>query len=147
MAENGESRLARVIRQLIPWTTAALVLAALYTGWVFFWRYQQTRDAEREAAEKQAKFDRDLLDRLGGDKLGVLNFYASPAAIHAGTHVSLCYGVSNATSVVIDPDLGAWKPALSRCIDIQPRRTTEYTLTAKDAKGATVTAKTEVVVR
>ena len=147
MTENGESRFAQVIQQLIPWTTALLVIAALYAGWVFFWRYQQTRDEEREAQEKQAKYDRDILDRLGGSSLGVLNFYASPAAIHPGTHVSLCYGVSNAKSVTIEPDLGSWKPALSRCIDVEPRRTTRYTLTAKNAKGASVTATTEVVVK
>jgi len=145
--ENGESRFARAARALIPWTTAALVLAALWTGWIFFWRYQQTRDAEREAEQKQANDNRELLDRLGGDRLTILNFYASPAAIHPGTHVSLCYGVSNAESVAIDPDLGTWKPALSRCIDVQPRRTTEYTLTAKGAKGASVTATTSVIVR
>ena len=147
MDGNGESRIAQAVRALIPWTTAALIVAALWTGWVFLWRYQQSRDAQQEAERKQAKYDRDVLDRLGGDRLSILNFYASPAAIHPGTHVSLCYGVSNAKSVVIDPDLGTWKPALSRCIDLQPRHTTEYTLTAKDAKGATVTATTAVLVR
>lgn len=147
MAGNGESRIARTVRALIPWTTAALIVAALWTGWVFLWRYQDAHDAEREAEQKRAKYDRDVLDRLGGDKLTILNFYASAAAIHPGTHVSLCYGVSNAKSVVIDPGLGTWKPALSRCIDVQPRRTTEYTLTAKGANGATVTATTSVEVR
>ena len=147
MTGNGESRFARSLRALIPWTTAALVIAALWTGWIFLWRYEQARDAEREAAEREAKYNREVLDRLGGDSLTILNFYASPAAIHPGGHVSLCYGVSNAQSVNIDPDLGAWKPALSRCIDVQPRRTTTYTLTARNAKGRTATATTEVLVK
>lgn len=145
--DDHESGLASVLRPLLPWTTAALVLALLWTGWVFFTRHQEAREAEEEADRHQAQFNRDLLKRLGGDKLTILTFYASPGAIHPGTHVSLCYGVSNAASVAIGPDLGPWKPSLSRCIDVQPRHTTAYTLTAKGAKGETLTANTTVTVQ
>lgn len=145
--DDRESRLSTLLRPLLPWTGAALVMALLWTGWVLLTRYDQTREAEREADQRQARFNRELLDRLGGDKLTILAFYASPAAIHRGTHVSLCYGVSNAASVVIEPGLGPWKPALSRCIDVQPRHTTAYTLTAKSAKGETLTASATVTVR
>ncbi len=122
-------------------------MAAFWTGWVLLSRHNETREAERAAEQRQAQSNRDILDKLGGDKLSVLDFYASPGAIHRGTHISLCYGVSNAMSVTIDPDLGASKPALSRCIDVQPRHTTAYTLTAKNAKGETVTANTTVTVQ
>ena len=142
--DHRESRLTSAVRALLPWTTAALVLALLWTGWVFLSRHEQARDVAREAEQRQAQSDRELLNRLGGDKLTILTFYASAGAIHTGTHVSLCYGVSNALSVVIEPDLGAWKPALSRCIDVAPRHTTAYKLTAKSAKGETVTANTTI---
>jgi hypothetical protein len=144
--DDRESRVSTLLRPLLPWTTVVVVLALLWTGWVFLARHQQAREEEREAERQQGKADRELLDRLGGDKLTLLAFYASPGTIHRGAHVSLCYGVNNAASVVIEPDLGPWKPALSRCIDIAPRRTTSYTLTAKNAKGETVTANATVTV-
>ena len=123
------------------------MLALLWTGWVFLNRYREARDLEGQAGRRQAQFDREILDRLGGDKLTILNFYASPGTVRRGTHASLCYGVSNAASVAIEPDLGPWKPALSRCIDVAPRRTTAYTLTAKSAGGETVTANATVTVQ
>jgi len=141
-----ESRLAAMLRPVLPWMTAAIVMAALWTAWVLWNRHNETSEAEQAASERQAENNREILDRLGGDKLTVLSFYASPGAIHRGTHVSLCYGVSNAVSVTIDPDLGVWKPALSRCIDLEPRHTTAYTLTAKNARGQTVTATANVTV-
>jgi hypothetical protein len=144
--DHREPRLASALRPLLPWTTAALVLALLWTGWVFLSRHREAREAARADAERQAQSDREILDRLGGDKLTILDFYASPAAVHPGTHVSLCYGVSNAASVTIDPHLGAWKPALSRCIDVEPRRTTVYTLTAKSSKGETASEQATVTV-
>jgi hypothetical protein len=147
--ENGrqEYKLASALRPLLPWLTAGLIIALLWTGWVMIGRYTESGDAERAAEQHKAKLDRELLDKLGGDKLTILAFYASPGAIHRGAHVSLCYGVSNAASVAIDPGLGAWKPALSRCLDVQPRRTTSYTLTAKSARGETLTANTKVMVQ
>jgi hypothetical protein len=145
--DDHEPRLASLLRPLLPYVGAALAMAFLWTGWVLLTRYDQNRTAERETSRREAQFDRELLDKLGGDKLTILAFYVSPAAIHRGTHVSLCYGVSNAASVVIEPGLGPWKPALSRCIDLQPRRTTAYTLTAKDAKGQTLTANTTLTVK
>ncbi|HTP89293.1 MAG TPA: hypothetical protein VMJ34_20225 [Bryobacteraceae bacterium] len=144
--EPAESRLASTLRQVIPWLTAILVIAGLWTAWVMISRRNEAREAEAETARRQAQYNRDLLDRLGGDRLTVLTFYASPPAIHRGTHVSLCYGVSNATTVVIEPGLGSWRPALSRCIDVAPAHTTSYTLTAKSARGETVTADTKVIV-
>jgi hypothetical protein len=144
--DRHESGPAATIRMLLPWTSALLVLALLWTGWTFFSRHRQIVEAQQEAAEREAKADQATLNLLGGDRLTVLDFYASPGAIHRGMHVSLCYGVSNAVSVVIEPDLGSWKPAISRCIDIEPKRTTSYTLTAKSAKGQTKTASATVTV-
>src|ERR1035441_6805083 len=94
--DGRESRLASALRAVLPWMTAALVMAALWTVWVLWNRHNETREAEQAASERQAETNREILDKLGGDKLTVLAFYASPSAIHRGTHVSLCYGVSNA---------------------------------------------------
>jgi hypothetical protein len=55
--------------------------------------------------------------------------------------VELCYGVANAQTVKIEPDTGreVW-PSVNRCIDLKPKKTTTYTLTAQDAHGNTKTA-------
>ena|SRR5208283_2230464 len=145
-SDRHESGPAATIRMLLPWTSVLLVFALLWTGWVFYSRHSQNVEAQREAVEREANVDRQTLSLLGGDRLTVLDFYASPGAIHRGTHVSLCYGVSNAVSMTIEPDLGSWKPAISRCIDVAPKRTTSYTLTAKSASGKTVTANATVTV-
>ncbi|MGD0620523.1 MAG: hypothetical protein ABSB67_23055 [Bryobacteraceae bacterium] len=145
-SDRHESGPAAAVRTLLPWTSVLLVLALLWTGWVFLSRHRDIVEAQREAAERVARADQQTLSQLGGDRLTVLDFYASPGAIHRGTHVSLCYGVSNAVSVLIEPDLGSWKPAISRCIDIEPKRTTSYTLTAKSASGQTETATAKVIV-
>ena len=47
----------RVIRALLPYTTAAVVLAALYLAWVFVSRWDENRRLERAAAAQQAKAD------------------------------------------------------------------------------------------
>jgi len=145
--DGKESSLTSAVRKMLPWTTTLLVLALLWTGWVFFSRYREARAAEREAADKQAQSDRAILEKLGGDKLSILDFYAAPGAIHRGQHVSLCYGLSNAASAAIEPFIGSTKPALSRCLDVTPRRTTTYTLTAKNTKGGTITASATVTVK
>ena len=146
-SERNEYRLAGALRPVLPWLTAVLVIAVLWTAWIILNRRDEARQAEQEAANRKANLDREVIDRLGGDKLSILTFYASPPVIHRGTHVSLCYSVSNAASVVIDPGLGSWKPSLSRCLDVAPQHTTSYTLTAKGAKGDTLTADTKIVVQ
>jgi hypothetical protein len=46
--------------------------------------------------------------------------------------------VVNAKTVTLDPPVDEMWPALTRCIEITPKKTTEYTLTAKDASGHSV---------
>ena len=47
----------------------------------------------------------------------------------------MCYGVANAKTVSIDPPVeGVW-PSVARCLNVSPRRTTVYTLTASDGAG------------
>ena len=122
-----------------------IVIAAIYAGFVLFSRWNQTRDAEAkqkaaEAAEKREANAR-ALDAVGGTEFAILSFYATPGLVHRGDQVELCYGVANAQTVKIEPDIGrgVW-PTVNRCIDIVPKKTTTYTLTAQDAHGGTKTA-------
>jgi hypothetical protein len=58
----------------------------------------------------------------------ILNFYAAPGIVAPGDTSLLCYGVENVDEVRIDPPVRELRPALSRCIPVNPRRETTYTL-------------------
>lgn len=63
----------------------------------------------------------------------ILNFYASPASIHKGEDTMLCYGVEGAGWVKLDPPVESLSPAFSRCFQVKPETTTEYTLSIEGA--------------
>jgi len=74
----------------------------------------------------------------------ILQFYAAPGFIELGDTASLCYGVENATSVRLEPNVADLKPSLTRCIPITPSRETEYTLYVSGEGGdvsETITVK------
>jgi hypothetical protein len=59
----------------------------------------------------------------------------------------MCYGVSNAKSVKLDPpDANVW-PSNDRCLQISPKKTTTYTFTADDGQGNTKTATLTIEVK
>jgi len=61
--------------------------------------------------------------------------------------VVMCYGVSNAVQVKIEPEVEPIKPALSHCLEVFPKKTTTYTLKADDAKGNSKSASLTIKVR
>jgi hypothetical protein len=135
-----------VVRKLLPFTTAAIIIMALYVGWIFFSRWEAGRDAERAQAEARVAEAQKVLDAYGGNKVTVLNLSASKGVVHRGETVQLCYGVSNAKSVKIDPPVGDLWPSMYRCLDISPTKDTTYTITADDGQGHTATKSIEVKV-
>jgi hypothetical protein len=72
------------------------------------------------------------------DPVKILAFYPRDAVVTEGGKTVLCYGVSNAKSVHIDPPVDGVSPALTRCVEVQPKRETLYTLTAEGSDGKTV---------
>ncbi len=73
----------------------------------------------------------------------VISFFtASPTTITAGQSTTLTWSASNATSVVIEPDVG---PAPGASVTVSPATTTTYTLTASG--NGTAIAKVTVTVR
>lgn len=56
----------------------------------------------------------------------------------------LCYGVTNAKSLRIDPPVEGVSPALSRCVEIRPKAETIYTLTAEGSDGKSVSQSVTV---
>ena len=47
----------------------------------------------------------------------------------------VCYGVSNASAVRIEPRLGETWPSTGRCMEVTAAKDTEYKLTAQDSAG------------
>jgi hypothetical protein len=123
---------------LICWA-AAVVIVALYTGWVFWSRRQENLELQQRIAEKLRAENARAVESLGGNRFEILSFYATPGIIARGEMAQLCYGVSNAKSVSIAPEVGKTWPSASRRLDISPKKDTNYTLTADDGDGHTQT--------
>jgi hypothetical protein len=120
-----------LIRKLLPYTSVMTAIAALCVGWTFFSRWNENRTSEKAAEAERAKANAKIVEMYGSGNLKILNFYA----IRRTDKTLLCYGASNATAVRIEPGVEALKPSLSRCVEVAPKSTTQYTLTAEDAAG------------
>lgn len=136
-----------MLRRILPYTSFLMVLAALYSGWIFYSRHESAAEAERQLQQKQADEDRRVVQEFGGDQLKILAFGAEIGEVAPGGRIVLCYGVSNATQVKIEPGVEPIKPALSHCLDVFPKKTTTYTLKAEDAKGNSKSASLTIRVR
>ena len=135
---------------LLKISAGLFLVALIYLGYVFYMRSQQNRTFEERAARAkaaQALADQKTVQGMGGDKFEILRFYADPAAVARGDSTELCYGVSNATAVTLQPQSNAMWPAFSKCVPVSPRKTTEFTLTATSASGEVKTSKITVQVR
>ena len=131
-------------KQIVKWAWIPVVLAFLYAGWVLYSRQADNRRIAREAEVKRAEQDQKILDKLGGGELKVLMFYANPPVIQRGDRALLCYGVSNAKSVRIEPAVDGVGPSLSRCVEVKPAGDTKYTLIATDESGREEKSELEV---
>lgn len=140
---DAQARLRRIVRYL--WIVPAL--AALYVGWTLYERRQESRQVEQQAIEKRRAEDARTVESLGGDRFEILSFYAAPPVIRRGDTAQVCYGVSNAKTVRLDPPVGRVWPSYSRCVDVSPRNDTTYTLTIEDGKGQTKSATVTIQVR
>jgi hypothetical protein len=125
----------------------ALLLAGIYVGSVFLSRRQANQALEEKAATERRAQNRQTFEMMGGNRFEILGFYADPASIGRGETAELCYSVSNAKSVTLEPQSEPVWPAFSRCVHVSPRKTTKYTLTAEDAAGHTKSATISVEVR
>src|SRR5689334_10482128 len=134
-------------RKLMPYTTAALIIVLAYVGWIFFSRWQLERDTQRRAEEQKRENARKVVDAFGGGNVKILAFNATPGFLHRGDTAQLCYGVSNAKTVKIEPSVPDVYPSMQRCVEISPKQDTTYTITAADEKGKTETAKLTVKVQ
>src|SRR5690242_9734378 len=139
------------LRAYITVSVMVFLLAGTYVAWVFYSRWQQDRTinakAAASAAARQQRDAEQVYKLMGGSSFAILNFYADPRIIQAGATADLCYSVSNAKSVKLEPQPQPVWPAFIHCVQVSPARTTTYTLTADDGNGHTKTASVEVQVR
>ena len=140
--ESGDGLLKYLLVSVV-----AFLIVGLYLGWVFYSRHQANQAIEDQAVEKRRAQDQRAFEMMGGNSFAILGFYAYPARIPAGDTTSLCYSVSNAKTVKLEPQSEPVWPAFSRCVNASPRKTTKYTLTIEDGAGHSKAATIEVTVR
>jgi hypothetical protein len=114
---------------------AIIVAAVIYDGSIFYSRWSNERELERQRARNEAAEARRTLELLGGNELRILDFYASPAVIPPGGRASICYGVNNAKKVRIEPPVEEIWPAQSHCLEVAPRKDTGYKLIAEEPQA------------
>lgn len=112
---------------MLPYMGVAILIAALKLGWIFYSRWNSNQEALRAQAAEEAEKDRRAVEMMGNGE--ILSFYAVPMVIRRGDHASM----------KIEPGVEPVKPTLTRCLPVSPKKTTEYTLTAEDGKGHTLT--------
>jgi hypothetical protein len=124
------------LKKILPYTTVALVIAVLYVAYVFYSRHESDVEAEaRIEAQKQEARERTLHTVFGDGEIKFSQFTIDTQSLKRGETARLCYGVENATAVKLDPPIEQLKPTYLHCMDISPKVTTKYTITAEDGKG------------
>jgi hypothetical protein len=137
-----------IAAKLLPYTTVLLIIVALYVGWIFYSRWRDAKAAQDRVAEEEAEQNKKVVDQVfGSGQVKLLNFSISPIRLRRGESAHMCYGVSNAVSITIEPHVEDTKPSYNHCFDISPRTTTTYTLTAKDKGGHVETGSLTVTVQ
>jgi hypothetical protein len=152
MLQEPEQKTPRTLRNMWMGFGVLALIVLGYTAFVFWSRWQENQDiAAKERAAQAAKVRDDAaksFEVLGGADFKIISFYAMPGTIHRGDSVDMCYGVSNAKSVKLDPpDVANMFPSLDRCVKVAPKQTTTYTFTADDGKGNTKTAQLTIEVQ
>ena len=151
MLENSAPEPKKLFKNPLVYSSAIVLIVFLAVAFILYARWETARALDRAAAahraEQQREEDRQAFEQLGGSDFRILDFYASPRAIRRGESAKLCYGVSNAKSVTLEPQANAVWPSAARCVDVSPTKTTTYTLTAVDAAGHSKAETLELVVR
>jgi hypothetical protein len=128
-------------------TLVVFGLAVVYLAGVFYTRWHGDRLVREQTAAAKREQDQRVFQMMGGDRFDILKFFPYPGGIKRGDSTMLCYSVSNAKSVTLEPQSNAVWPAFERCVSVAPKKTTTYTLTASDAAGHTKSATVTVEVR
>ena len=121
-------------RKPAPFVIVVIAVSVLFLGWVLSTRGSagtQTETLRTATAQRNAQ----TVAYYGNGQLKVLNFYANPPEVRRGSRTLVCYGVSNASSVRIEPAVGETWPSTGRCMEVTAANDTEYKLIAQDTAG------------
>lgn len=137
----------RLFRGIQAFLWVASAVAVAYSAWVFTGRFFDRKRLEQRVERKAAAAPNPEFDRTyGGSTVRIVQFYARDGTVSPAQSTMLCYGVLNATAVRINPAVDGVRPALNRCVEVKPAKTTTYTLTVEGA-GGMVSEDVTVVVR
>jgi hypothetical protein len=107
------------VKRVQPYLWLVFLAALVYAGWVL---------ARGPGSGSHSPGTRPKVSGAtnppDGDGVKILQFYARDGVVTEGEKTVLCYGVSNARSVRIDPPVEGVGPALTRCVEVQPKRET-----------------------
>lgn len=131
----------------MPFLGLLIVAGLIYDGAIFYSRWSRNRQEKEGQADREAAQARKTVEAYGGLELKILSFYAAPRAIRRGDHTTLCYGVTGAKTVRMEPRVDEVWPALTRCVQASPKTDTEYKLVAEDEAGHSVSENVSVKVR
>jgi hypothetical protein len=123
----------------------ALALAIAQIGWTWLQRHDSDMRIRRMLAGRAARPSAVATD--DGTHVRIEQFYARSGEITDVDRTVICYGVRNAKSVRLDPPVAKLTPSLTRCIAVEPRQDTKYTLTAEGFDGDRDTASFELKVK
>lgn len=142
---KGKSGLAA----LLPFTTIAMIIAALYVAWTFYSRHESARKAQEAMETKRQEAEKHNAGLIfGSGEIKFTTFSADHGTVKRGEATLLCYGVVNATTLKIDPPVSEpIKPTNRHCLEVTPKETTTYTLTASNDKGDTKTSSLTIQVK
>ncbi len=131
-----ESQGTSVLTTLNRVGSVGLIIAVLYVAWVFYSRHASDEQAARDLAAKQQAERQHQADLIfGSGEVKIVSYSIDKASLAHGESADLCYGVVNATKVVLEPHVEDTKPSSYHCLTIAPHATTTYTLTASNDKG------------
>jgi hypothetical protein len=133
-----ERKQGSAVRAILPYTTIAMIIAALYVAWTFYSRYEANRTAAQAIQNKKSEENKQFVSQVYGS--GEVKFTAMSAdsgVLAQGQTTQLCYGVVNAKTVKVDPPVEQLKPSYHHCFEVAPKKTTTYTVTADDGAGHT----------
>ena len=151
MNEQPEVKKPNALRNLWMGFGGVVLIVLAFVGYTMWSRKTQDADlAYKQQAAKtaqQRESDAAAVEELGGSDFKIIAFYASPGLVHRGDTVDMCYGVSNAKNVTLDPPEGNAWPSANRCLQVKPKKTTTYTLTIDDGKGKTANQQLTITVK
>lgn len=147
LSDESQPQRKSIVQKLLPFTTVAMLAAMLYAGWTFYSRHQDSVRMQQEIDDKQQAARKKVVDQVfGSGEIKFSNFSVDSGQLKRGQTAQLCYGVENAKSLKLDPPVEAVKPSYQHCLEIAPKKTTTYTLTADDGAGHTKSLSLEVKV-